>query len=150
MPREGMVHALYEAHRVLKAEGLLIDLRPTPKHRRVGLGQGKRWRLVGVMREGFEDDRAADQAVGRVLREELFHCETRLTLEIDRAMDSMEDFLKWLDDFIQRGKARSAHAWLVRRLERAQKRQSADAKIVVRGPVRMLVMRKVSTSTFLR
>ena len=34
-----MVHALTEAHRVLKPSGLLIDMRPAAKHRRAGLGE---------------------------------------------------------------------------------------------------------------
>ena len=140
-----MVHALREAHRVLKPDGILIDLRPAPKHRRVGLGEGQRWQLVGVMREKFDDDLAADHAVTQILREGLFRRETRAEFDLERVMDTMQDFRAWLDEFVQLGKLPS-HVWLVNRLERAQKKQRAGTKIVVRGPLRMSVMRKLGDS----
>jgi SAM-dependent methyltransferase len=137
-----MVHALKEAHRVLKPNGILIDLRPTAKHRRVGLGTGKHWQPVGGMREKFDDDWAANGAVAEVLRERLFHRETRTEFDIDRVMDTMEDFRAWLDEFVQLGGLPS-HEWLVKRLERAQKKQKAATKIVVRGPLMLGVLRKL-------
>jgi len=138
-----MVHALHEAHRVLKPGGVLVDLRPAPKHRRVGLGERKRWRLIGVMREKFDDDRAADHAVKRVLREGLFYPGTRAAFEADRVMDTMQDFREWLDDFIRLGKTMPSHTWFVERLERALKKERAGTKIVVRGPMMLNVMRKL-------
>ena len=137
-----MVHALHEAHCALKPGGVLVDLRPAPKHRRVGLGEGQRWRLIGVMREKFDDDRAADHAVKRVLREGLFRLETRVAFEADRVMDTMHDFRGWLDDFIRLGKTMPSHTWLVQRVERALAKAPAGTKIVVRGPMMMRVMRK--------
>lgn len=136
-----MVHALQESHRVLKPNGILIDLRPAPRHRRAGLGTGRRWQLVGVMREQLDDDLAADRAVARVLRAGLFHREMRFEFELDRVMDTMEDFRAWLDEFVQDGKM-SSHEWLVQRVERARAQHRASIKIVVRGPMRMQVLRK--------
>ena len=141
-----MVHALHEAHRVLKPGGALVDLRPEPKHRRVGLGEMKRWRLAGVMRERFDDDRAANHAVKRVVREGLFCLETRVAFEADRVMDTMQDFRVWLDDFIRLGKTMPSHTWLVQRLERALKKERAGTKIVVRGPMMLNVMTKLGDS----
>jgi len=60
-------------------------------------------------------------------------------------MDSMEDFRAWLDEFVQLGKLPSDE-WLVKRLERAQKKQNATTKIVVRGPLMVGVMRKLGDS----
>ena len=137
-----MVHALHEAHRVLKPGGALVDLRPAPQHRRLGLGEGERWRLIGVMREKFDDDRAADHAVKRVVREGLFRLETRIAFEADRVMDTMQDFRVWLDDFIRLGKTMPSHTWLVQRLERVLKKERAGTKIVVRGLMLMQVMRQ--------
>ena len=137
-----MVHALREVHRVLKPNGILIDLRPAAKHRRVGLGMGKHWQPVGVMREGFDDDWAANRAVREVLRLRLFRREAHSEFELDRVMDSMEDFRIWLDEFVQQGNLPS-HEWLVQRLERQQKKQGRNTKITVRGPLTLGVMTKL-------
>ena len=137
-----MVHALREVHRVLKPNGILIDLRPAAKHRRVGLGMGKHWQPVGVMRESFEDDWAASRAVREVLRLGLFRREAHGEFDLDRVMDSMEDFRVWLDEFVQQGNLPS-HEWLVQRLESKKKKQSGATKITVRGPLTMGVMRKL-------
>jgi hypothetical protein len=57
-----MVHALYEAQRVLHPNGIILDLRPAPVHRRVGIQSEAGYREVGVMRENLEDDYAANRA----------------------------------------------------------------------------------------
>jgi len=67
-----MVRALREVHRVLRPNGVLLDLRPAAQHRRAGLGEGQRWHPIGAMREKFDDDHAADRAVRQVIREGLF------------------------------------------------------------------------------
>jgi len=136
-----MVHALCEAHRVLKPNGLLIDMRPAAKHRRVGLGRGKRWQQVGVMREKFDDDIASDRAVRQVLREGLFHRETRVEVNIDRVMDSLQDFRVWLDDFST--DKLPSHDWLYERVERALAKEPASARIAVRGPLKIALLKKI-------
>jgi SAM-dependent methyltransferase len=136
-----MVHALHEAHRVLKPGGVLIDLRPAPKHRHAGLGDGADFKSVGVMREDFADDRAANRAVARVLREGLFRRELRLAFDLDRVMDSLDDFREWLDAFGSPEIAPS-HEWLFERLEGAVEKASPAMKITVRGPLVLGVLRK--------
>jgi SAM-dependent methyltransferase len=137
-----MVHALREAHRVLRPGGLLVDLRPAAKHRRIGLGQGRRWRLVGVMRETFDEDHAANRAVARVVRDGLFQRQARAEFGLDRVMDRMEDFHRWLEEF---GKRRTvaAHGWLIRRLERALVTRPRRVRIVARGPMTLQVLRRL-------
>jgi SAM-dependent methyltransferase len=135
-----MVHALREAHRVLKPNGILVDLRPAPKHRRAGLGEGKRWRQVGVMREKFDDDIASDRAVRQVIRERLFHMERQIEFDLDRVMDTLPDFRAWLDDFST--DKLPSHDWLYERVERALAGERKDTKIVVRGLLRLAVLRK--------
>ena len=137
-----MVHALREAHRVLKPDGLAIDLRPAAKHRRVGLGAGQRWKLIGVMRESFDDDWAANRAVARVLREGLFWPETIAEFSLDRVMDGMKDFRTWLAEFGQR-RALASHAWLIRRLERARMKRRRNVRIVGRGLMTLLTLRRL-------
>ncbi len=136
-----MVHVLHEAHRVLEPGGILIDLRPAPKHRRVGLGARARWRLVGVMRDTFDDDHAADAAVKRVLREGLFQSETPFEFKVDRVIDTLDEFQAWLTDFVQQCGI-PPHDWLFKRVARARATRDPRTKIVVRGPLRLRVMRK--------
>lgn len=137
-----MVHALHEAHRVLKPDGVLLDLRPSAKHRRVGLGEGADWQLVGAMREKFDDDFAANAAVREVLHNGLFFEETRFEFDVERVMDTMDDFHAWIDEFVRLADFPS-HAWLIRRVERARNKQPEN-KIVVRGPLQLGVLKKMS------
>ena len=138
-----MVHALREAHRVLKPNGLLFDLRPGLKHRRVGLLRGGRWHPVGTMREKFDDDRAANVEVARILREGLFRRERQILLYLTRYLDTLKEFHAWVDEYTKLG----PHDWLIERLECELERSSAKVKIVVRGPLMMKVMRKVTKSS---
>jgi SAM-dependent methyltransferase len=135
-----MVHALREAHRVLRPGGILVDLRPAAKHRRVGLGKGRRWRQVGVMRESFEEDRAADRAVAEVLRAGLFRRGARTEFLVDREMDSLEDFRTWLKEYGQR-RILASHQWLLARLKRAL--AVKEATIVGRGLVALQLLRRL-------
>jgi SAM-dependent methyltransferase len=137
-----MVHALRETHRVLRPGGLLVDLRPAARHRRIGLGPGRRWRLVGVMRERFDEDRAANRAIARVVRDRLFQPRARAEFGLDRVMDGMDDFRRWLEEFGQR-RTMAAHGWLIRRLERALARRPRRVKIVARGPMTLQVLMRV-------
>jgi len=138
-----MVHALREAHRVLKPNGILLDLRPAAKHRRAGLGEGKGWQLVGVMRENFGDDRAADHAVSQVVSQGLFHREAQYEFDLDRVMDTIPDFRAWLDDFST--EKLPSHEWLYQRVERALAKKQTDIKIVVRGSLRLTVLRELNS-----
>jgi len=135
-----MVHALTEAHRVLKPNGILIDLRPAHQHRRAGLGEGKDWESVGSMRENFDDDIAADRAVKQVIRGRLFRQEEILEFDLDRVMDTLEDFRTWLDEFPD--DKTPSHDWLYEKVKRALVKKPAGTKIAMRGPLRLAVMRK--------
>lgn len=136
-----MVHALYEAHRVLKPNGLLIDLRPAAVHRRVGVTEADGSRLPWVMRETFEDDHAADRAVAKVTREGRFKAEGRTRFTCNRVMNTLDEFQEWLYDFVDKGKFQS-HDWLTKRVERALDATTGKTKIVVSGPLVLRVLRK--------
>ena len=137
-----MVHALQEAHRVLKRQGQLIDVRPGPSHRRVGILNGRRWRLVGVMRESLEEDRAANAAIRVVLSKGLFRREVYAKVDLWRHFDSLADFAGFLQEFTRLGKDLPPHDWMVRRLKTALAKMPSAVKIVVRGPLEVRRFRK--------
>jgi hypothetical protein len=136
-----MVHALKEARRVLKPNGVLIDLRPAPIHRRVGISRGGRWKQLGVMQERFDDDRTANRAVLQVLRGGLLKREWRTQFDCPRVMDTFDEFRAWLDEFVRLGNM-PTHDWLLERVASALANKPGQVKVVVRGPLMMQVMRK--------
>lgn len=138
-----MVHALTEAHRVLKPDGILLDLRPAASHRRAGLGEGNRWKQVGVMRENLDDDIASDRAVIQVIRDNLFRQEKLFEFDLDRVMDTLSDFRAWLDDFDV--DKLPSHEWLYLKVERALAKKPKGTRIAVRGLMRMRAMIKIKT-----
>jgi hypothetical protein len=135
-----MVHALREAHRVLKRDGLLLDLRPGPVHRRVGIEVDGQYRQVAIMSESLKDDFAANRAVREVLQEGLFKHVSRIQVNCNRIM-ALKDFAAWLADFpIDRGALQER---LVRTIERSFKANGKRKKIVVKGPLVLKVLKKV-------
>ena len=134
-----MVHALLEAHRVLNLNGLLLDLRPAAVHRRVGIVQDDGYRFLWTMREGFDDDHAADRAVVKVTSEGYFKAENRTRFPCFRVMGTLDEFREWLADFVVRNEHES-HDWLIRRLER--KVDNTPARIVVSAPLVLRVLEK--------
>ena len=135
-----MVHALIEAQRSLKPNGILIDLRPSPKARQVGLGVDKNWKSLGAMRETFEEDYASNRAVEQVVRSGFFKLESTSTFKLDRVMDTLDDFRKMLSDFsVER---LNNHLWLIEKIEKVQKETGTRKKITVRGPMVLNILRK--------
>ena len=135
-----MVHALIEAQRSLKKNGILIDLRPSPKARQVGLGVGRNWESLGAMRETFEEDHASNRAVKQVIKSGLFTLESTTTFELDRVMDTLDDFRKMLSDFsVER---LNNHLWLIEKIEKVQKGTGTRKKVTVRGPMVLNILRK--------
>jgi hypothetical protein len=138
-----MVHALKEAHKVLKPAGVLIDLRPELQNRRAGLGEGPDIEWVGQTSEDLEDDLAANRAVARVLREGLFRRESRVAFDLDRVMDTLDDFSDWLDNSASL-RRKAVNTELYQQLEQAALRRAGPRRITVRGPLMLAVLRKTN------
>jgi hypothetical protein len=136
-----MVHALHEVHRVLKPDGILVDLRPAAVHRRVGVVCNGEYRQLGSLREKFDDDHAANRAVAQILQEGLFRSEWRTCFDCQRVMDTMDEFRAWIDEFVRLGDL-PPHDWLIEKVENACKVCRDKTKIVARGPLTMRVLRK--------
>lgn len=136
-----MVHALHEAQRVLKPQGLLLDLRPAAVHRQVGVRHAGQVQRLGAMREKFDDDAAANQAVAEVVRQGLFIAQENLRFECQRTMDSVAEFRAWLDEFVTLGKLPS-HARLLERVARAFDGKRGKTQIVITGPLELHVLMK--------
>ena len=141
-----MVHALREAHRVLKPNGLLVDLRPAAIHRRVGIVRAGRYQPVGTMRENLDDNRAANRAVAQVVRAGLFKTEWRTQFECRRVMDSLGDLRTFFDEFYTLGADLPPHDWLVQRVLRALDATRGKKQIVVQGPLVLKVLMKLDSS----
>src|SRR5262245_7713374 len=125
-----MVHALHEAHRVLKPNGLLVDLRPAAVHRHVGIaGNGCYQRLGTTQREKFDDNRAANRAVAHVLREGLFTDEWRTQFDCTRVMDTLAEFRTWIVKFVKLNDL-PPHDWLLQRVECALQAKRGKRQIV--------------------
>lgn len=146
MTHEGMVHALRQVHSLLKPDGTLLDLRPAAKHRQVGLGEGKRWRFVAWMREDLTDDRAADRALKRAAALGLFRADTKTEFNLDRVMDTLEDFREWMRDFPS-GKLAPEDGRLYGRVERALAKARPGIRILARGPLSLVVLRRLDGPT---
>jgi hypothetical protein len=136
-----MVHALHEAERVLKPEGCLIDLRPMHIHRRVGISRAGIYQEIGIMREKFDDDLAADRAVAQVLREGSFKTEKRMEFNCNRVIDSLKEFEDWLNEFTVLGNL-PPQDWLLARINRSLAEKPGKPKVVVSGPLKLQLLRK--------
>ena len=137
-----MVHALHEARRVLRPNGILLDLRPVPVHRRVGVQSDAGYQEIGVMREDLTDDYFANRAVKQVLREGLFKSENYTEFNCNRVMDTLNDFRTWLLDFVDRGNP--SQDSLLERVEHAHLTLRGRKKIIVSAPLMLRRLRNLA------
>jgi hypothetical protein len=137
-----MVHALREAQRVLKPDGLLLDLRPGAVHRRIGIEVDSQYKQLAIMNESLKDDFAANRAVAEIIQEGLFKTISRIQLNCNRSM-ALTDFSSWLTDFPTDRDARQER--LIRIVERAfEEINGKRKKIVVKGPLILKVLKKIT------
>ena len=93
-----MVHALRQAHRVLKDDGYLLDLRPAPTLRHVGIEVNDSYQQVAIMKEKLDDLIAADLAVNEMVKVGHLKLKSRSWFDCTRRMDSYREFQSWLQD----------------------------------------------------
>ena len=133
-----MVHALEEVHRVLKPNGVMIDLRPALRQRRVGVLDGGEIQWLGRTHEQFDEDRAANCAMAEVLRAGLFRRKSLTAFDLDRVMRTAGDFEDWLANFVGEEQL-PVHEKLIRRIKEALS-EGGTKHIIIRGPLRLAVL----------
>ena len=137
-----MVHALEEAARVLKPNGLLVELRPAPRHRRVWLVTSERSALIGRMHEDLGPDHAADVALARFMTRERLPARFRRYTVCNRYVDSLKEFREFLKEFGDCRHPTAPHGRLLQRMERAWTLAEGRRRIMITGPLQMTVLKK--------
>ena len=110
-----MVHALEEAHRVLKPGGGLIDLRPSARNRLVELDLGGAALRLGEIdsSHSFPDHAAADEALRWACGAGRLRAEHHAQFEFVTDMDSAADFRQYAASL----RRSIVPAWLLERVE---------------------------------
>ena len=137
-----MVHALEEAARVLKPDGLLVELRPAPRHRRVWLVTSEKSVLIGRMHEDLGPDHAADAALARFMTQKRLPARLRRRTVCNRYVDSLKEFREFLEEFGDCRQPIVPHARLLARTERAWTLAEGRRRIMITGPLQMTVLKK--------
>jgi hypothetical protein len=135
-----MVHALEQAWRVIKPGGLLLDLRPAPVHRRVGIELNGTFQQVAVMREKLDDDYAANAAVREVLERRLFKRLSHRRFDCIRGMP-LKDFKPWLGDVTIHVQANADS--LVEAVDTAYHSLPGRKRVAARGPLLLNILQVV-------
>lgn len=133
-----MVDALREIHRVLASGGILIDARPDSRvpayaERRKSRGS-QRFGVVKTGRIELGNDRVADRAVARVVRERLFRSQRRGRFWHQVPFNSLAELRQYLREhtrFVHRAQ------WIV---DAGTRRRYANDQFAIRRAARFEVL----------
>ena len=143
-----MVHALSEIRRVLVQNGILIDLRPMSKERRVEVFSARETREIGdatVLPRELDDNVAANQAMTTVESNGWFIRENEEFFPIHYVWDSPREMEEWIEteweDFIELDeeiKQATRSAWAL---------GDGDTRVRVRVNMLLTKWKKLQSST---
>lgn len=135
-----MVHALKSAHRILRPEGLLINVHDLPIPHVVEVHSAGAEIKAGWMtdREDFRDERAALNALARVVSDGYFWLEDEQDFGFNVHVDDLPELQHWL-----------AEDWssailpdkTCQRIEEIYGRVGQDAEVVLSVPTRMTMLK---------
>jgi hypothetical protein len=96
-----MVHALEEVHRVLRADGVIIDLRPVADHWPVEIvSAGQCW-LAGRLEDlppQLAEDAASEAALEQAKQAGLFEMKSQATFDFSYYWESLQDLRRYIED----------------------------------------------------
>ncbi len=78
-----------------------------------------------------------------MVQEGFFEARRRVRVQCNRTMDTLPVFGAWSDDIVA-SNGLASHDWLLQRVERAIGVGKGRAKIVVRGPLDLRVLEKLT------
>ena len=135
------MHALQEAWRVLKPDGILIDLRPATEQSRVGITRAGQFSQIGETLISFDDFMAADQAFNQVIQMGRFtprHSDQFLCTLIT---PSYKQLREWIYDPEQPDSEQHSD-WLVNQVRQAMKAEPSPVKMMISHQIVLRVLDK--------
>ena len=135
-----MVHALQLALRALRPGGILIDLRPAPVQRHVGILRRGRFRRVGRLRESLADDLAADRAITAARAAGMFRLTGSARFQCRLIFSSTQELCEWASE---PGPGKR----VLRELERRRAEMGKGTRIAILTPVIGRAYEKLDAAT---
>ncbi len=136
MPQAGMVHALEKIYTLLKPDGHLIDIHPTPEPAAIIVRVGDRLTPAGWIDEvtDYVEYEWADDALSTVTDTGLFELERRGAFEFVWHADSVADLLAYLAEDWQDARIDPVTTM---RIDEMLKTPQHDKEILVKEAIRI-------------
>ena len=142
MPRAGMVHALEKIHSLLKIDGCLIDIHPTPEPAALMVRVGERLTPAGWLDEvtDYAEYEWADEALSAATASNLFALDRRSAFEFVWHAESVPDLLAYLAEDWQDARLDAVTAV---RIDEMLKTPEHDKEILVKEAIRIARYRRL-------
>ena len=133
-----MVHALHEAHRVLKVRGRLIDLEPADRDRKVLACSGGAWHALGKILVDDPDLRGAARALAQVVKHGIYRQVSSRAFRIRRYCRTRRDWREYLDGLT----VSKPEPGLVQKIDALFKSHPEDMQIALEFDLMLRVLKK--------
>jgi SAM-dependent methyltransferase len=150
MEHQGIVHALQEIRRLLKPNGMLIDIHPVPVAPlyEIHADGGVLFAAAAPGYDGDEDVVQADKAVARSLKRRAFFLEDRQEFDfitygstVEELLDFLEESSAFHEDDRTDGPLSAEEQAFFDRLEERHRSAGAGAEVAVRERARLSRLR---------